>query len=185
MKYMIDVAMGMHYLSERGLIHRVCDLDTMDNNIMCTIMIIMQDLAARNVMVGDNEQCKVADFGLLRELDDLQEVYIASGDAKSPVRWMAPESISEKKFSTASDVWSYGVLLWEMFHPHEMPYSDLDNMKLIIEVTRGSTTLPVPKECPPIVAKIMRSCWRFNPAKRPSFLLVSILLTRSNFQGPA
>ncbi len=135
-------------------------------------------------MVGDNEQCKVADFGLLRELDDFQEVYIASGDAKSPVRWMAPESISEKRFSTASDVWSYGVLLWEMFHPKEMPYSRLDNIQLIIEVSKG-TTLPVPKECPAIVAKIMRACWRFSPAKRPSFLLVSILLTRSNFQGPA
>ena len=134
-------------------------------------------------MVGDNEQCKVADFGLLRELDDFQEVYIASGDAKSPVRWMAPESISKKTFSTASDVWSYGVLLWEMFHPCEMPYSHLDNIQLIIEVSKGST-LPVPKESPAIVSKIMRACWRFNPAKRPSFLLISILLTRSNFQGP-
>lgn len=143
----------------------------------------MQDLAARNVMVGDNEQCKVADFGLLRELDDFQEVYIASGDARSPVRWMAPESISEKRFSAASDVWSYGVLLWEIFHPSEMPYSHLDNMQLIIEVTKGST-LSVPNECPAIVAKIMRACWRLNPAKRPSFLLISILLTRSNFQGP-
>lgn len=134
-------------------------------------------------MVGENEQCKVADFGLLRELDDFQEVYIASGDARSPVRWMAPESMSKKQFSSASDVWSYGVLLWEMFNPDEMPYPNFDNMQLVIELARGYT-MPIPRECPPIVAKIMRACWKFIPSKRPSFLLISILLTRSNFQGP-
>lgn len=141
----------------------------------------LQDLAARNVMVGENEQCKVADFGLLRELDDFQEVYVASGDGRSPVRWMAPESISEKKFSCASDVWSYGVLLWEMFNPNQIPYPNFDNMQLVIEVTKGYR-MPIPKECPLVVTKIMKACWSLKPSKRPSFLLISILLTRSNFQ---
>ena len=142
----------------------------------------IQDLAARNVMVGESEKCVVADFGLLRELDDFQEVYIATGDARSPVRWMAPESISHRKFSSASDVWSYGVLLWEMFNADQIPYPDFDNMQLVIEVSKGYT-MSVPNECPPTMAKIMRACWRFKPSKRPSFLLISILLTRSNFQG--
>ena len=133
-------------------------------------------------MVGDNEQCKVADFGLLRELDDFQEIYVASGDSKSPVRWMAPESMSQKIFSSASDVWSYGVLLWEMFNPNEIPYPDFDNMQLVIELAKGYTMSP-PNACPPLVAKIMRACWKYKPSKRPSFLLISILLTRSNFQG--
>ena len=94
----------------------------------------MQDLAARNVMVGDNEVCKVADFGLLRELDDYQEVYISSNMLLCLLRWMAPESVEHKQFSTASDVWSYGILLWgkiakfvkvfslESFQPYGMRY---------------------------------------------------------------
>lgn len=143
----------------------------------------LQDLAARNVMVGENEQCVVADFGLLRELHDFEEVYIASGDSKSPVRWMAPESMSQRTFSSASDVWSYGVLMWEIFNPDQIPYPDFDNLQLVIEVTRGYT-MPVPNACPAIVARIMKACWRLKPSKRPSFLLISILLTRSNFQGP-
>lgn len=133
-------------------------------------------------MVSDNEQCKVADFGLLRELDDFQEVYVASGDARSPVRWMAPESIAKKMFSPASDVWSYGVLLWEMFNPNKIPYPKFENMQLVMELAQGYT-MSVPSECPTTVAKIMRACWKFKPAKRPSFLLISMLLTRSNFQG--
>ena len=136
----------------------------------------MQDLAARNVMVGDNEVCKVADFGFLRELDDYQEVYISSNNMLVyPLRWMAPETLEHKQFSTASDVWSYGILLWEMFNPTELPYSDLDNAQFAIKVAQGHT-LSIPAQCPPTVARIMRACWHKTPSKRPSFLLIGTLL---------
>lgn len=142
----------------------------------------MQDLAARNVMVGDNEVCKVADFGLLRELSDYQEVYIASNTSLCPLRWMAPESIEHKQFSTASDVWSYGILLWEMFNPTELPYSHLDDVQFAIKVVNGHT-LRIPTQCPPTVARIMKLCWQLTPSKRPSFAFICVLLTRSNLQG--
>ena len=142
----------------------------------------MQDLAARNIMVGDNEDCKVADFGLLRELDDYQEVYISSNTSLCPLRWMAPESVEHKQFSTASDVWSYGILLWEMFNPTELPYSDLDDVQFAIKVAHGHT-LSIPPQCPPIVAKIMKSCWNLTPSRRPSFAYICVLLTRSNLRG--
>lgn len=142
----------------------------------------MQDLAARNIMVGDNEDCKVADFGLLRELDDYQEVYISSNTSLCPLRWMAPESVEHKQFSTASDVWSYGILLWEMFNPTELPYSDLDDVQFAIKVAHGHT-LSIPPQCPPIVAKIMKSCWNLIPSRRPSFAYICVLLTRSNLRG--
>ena len=142
----------------------------------------MQDLAARNVMVGDNEVCKVADFGLLRELDDYQEVYISSNMLLCPLRWMAPESVEHKQFSTASDVWSYGILLWEMFNPTELPYSDLDDHQFAIKVAQGHT-LSIPAQCPPPVARIMKLCWHKSPSSRPSFAFICVLLTRSNLRG--
>ena len=88
-------------------------------------------------MVGDNEVCKVADFGLLRELDDFQEVYTSSNISLCPLRWMAPESVENMQFSTASDVWSYGILLWEMFNPTEIPYPDLRDAQFIAKVVQG------------------------------------------------
>jgi serine/threonine protein kinase len=160
-KYMVDVAMGMHYISERGLVHR--------------------DLAARNVLVGANEICKVADFGLLREIPRDLSVYTASHSIPCPIRWMPPESISDRAFSAASDVWSFGVLVWEMFNPTKLPFEKYDNMAVVSKINEG-LRLPVPRGAPSIVAKIMKACWHRNPSKRPSFLLISTLLsTRTSF----
>ncbi|KAL5457396.1 hypothetical protein EMCRGX_G034648 [Ephydatia muelleri] len=163
-KYMIDVAMGMHYISERGLVHR--------------------DLAARNVLVRENEICKVADFDLLRELpEELPEensIYEPTANAPLPVRWMATESIKGKKFSVASDVWSYGILMWEMFNPDKMPYPTFSNMECIMKVSEGYRLL-LPRRTPPIVVKLMRACWHKQPEKRPSFLIISTLLTTKAF----
>ena len=130
-------------------------------------------------MVTENESCKVADFGLLRELDDYKEVYISSNISLCPLRWMAPESIEHKRFSTSSDVWSYGILLWEMFNPTKMPYPEYSDVQLTAKLAKGYT-MPIPAECPPNVAKIMKSCWQLEPSKRPSFTFISVLLTRSN-----
>lgn len=73
-------------------------------------------------MVGYNEVCKVGDFGLLRELPKDEEIYISATRGPAPIRWMAPESLKKREFSTASDVWSYGILLWEMYQPSKTPY---------------------------------------------------------------
>lgn len=73
-------------------------------------------------MVGQDEVCKVGDFGLLRELPKDQEIYISVAKTLAPIRWMAPESLEKREFSTASDVWSYAVLLWEMYQPTVLPY---------------------------------------------------------------
>ena len=93
-----------------------------------------QDLAARNILVGDNETCKVADFGLLREIPKDDSIYQMHTNVPCPVRWMPPESISQRKFSTASDVWSFGVLQWEMFNPKKMPYGSAGNMEVAMKV---------------------------------------------------
>ena len=149
---------------------------------------LMQDLAARNVMVGvvgTEEICKVGDFGLLRELPQGKEVYIARSDAPLPMRWMAPESLEDDEFSTASDVWSYGVLLWEMHHPNEIPYDNIkDAAKLGMKLSRG-LRLEIPADYPSIVERIMKACWQEEPTKRPSFFLIAQLLTSYAFTGMA
>lgn len=76
-------------------------------------------------MVGRDEVCKVGDFGLLRELPKDEEIYVSTSRAPAPIRWMAPESLERREFSTASDVWSYGILLWEMYQPSLLPYKVL------------------------------------------------------------
>ncbi len=96
---------------------------------------LTQDLAGRNILVSDNETCKVADFGLLREIPKDDSIYQMHTNVPCPVRWMPPESISQRKFSTASDVWSFGVLQWEMFNPKKMPYGSFGNMEVAMKVS--------------------------------------------------
>ena len=134
-------------------------------------------------MVGQDEICKVGDFGLLRELPQGQAVYVAKTDIPLPVKWMAPESLEDSEFSTASDVWSFGVLMWEMYNPTETPYGELcDPLRLAMKIARGMR-LSIPEPYPPTVTKIMKACWHQNPAKRPSFLLISSLLTTHAFNS--
>ena len=106
------------------------NLCTTLNSVNC-----WQDLAARNILVGDNETCKVADFGLLREIPKDDSIYQMHTNVPCPVRWMPPESISQRKFSTASDVWSFGVLQWEMFNPKKLPYGTFGNMEVAMKVS--------------------------------------------------
>ena len=96
-----------------------------------------QDLAARNVLVGEGELCKVADFGLLRELPKDDTVYHSVTNFPCPIRWMSPEAISKRSFSSASDVWSFGVLQWEMFHPGKLPYGKFSNIECATNVSGG------------------------------------------------
>lgn len=80
--------------------------------------------------MDDGETCKVSDFGLMKELPSNRTVYMSTTPVPLPVRWMAPEALSDRKFSEASDVWSYGVLQWEMFNPELLPYKKYDNSQV-------------------------------------------------------
>lgn len=113
----LDVASGMHYVGTMGLVHR--------------------DLAARNVLVNKNLECKVADFGLCVEL--MGEPFVNKRDSteKLPVRWTAVEAITEGRWSPASDVWSFGVVLHEMWTYGQLPYRGWSNAKVCVEFYRG------------------------------------------------
>ncbi|XP_048585722.1 ephrin type-A receptor 4 [Nematostella vectensis] len=145
------VAAGMAYLSEMNFIHR--------------------DLAARNILVSDNLAAKVSDFGLSRELDDSpeneQSEYQTQG-GKIPVRWTAPEAIRYRKFSSASDVWSYGILLWEIMSFGERPYWTWDNFQVMDRV-EGGYRLPAPMKCPKVIHNLMLDCWDKEKTSRPKF----------------
>lgn len=143
------VASGMLYLSGMNFIHR--------------------DLAARNVLVGENMSCKVSDFGLSRELaDDNPDSEYQTQGGKIPVRWTAPEALQHRKFSSASDVWSFGILVWEIMSFSDRPYWDWNNYDVINRVETGYR-LPPPKGCPKVVHSLMLDCWDEDKNKRPKF----------------
>ncbi|TMS20422.1 Megakaryocyte-associated tyrosine-protein kinase [Larimichthys crocea] len=139
---MTDVCEGMEYLESKKLIHR--------------------DLAARNVLVSDDNVAKVSDFGLTKVDSKV------SDNAKLPVKWTAPEALKKEKFSTKSDVWSYGVLLWETFSYGRQPYPKM-SLKEVKERVEGGYRMESPEECPPGVYSLMRICWEQEPRKRPTF----------------
>ena len=132
-------------------------------------------------MVDDKETCKVADFGLLREIPKDNTIYQATTEMPWPIRWMAPESLDDREFSPASDVWSFGVLLWEMYYPNQLPYAEFNNVQVLSKVLSGHR-LSIPPAYPASVASIMKACWQKKPEKRPSFLLISTVLTNVTLQ---
>lgn len=125
--------------------------------------------------MGQNEVCKVADFGLIRKVED--GVYHQTGKSKVPIRWTAPECLREKKYTTASDVWSYGIVLWEMSNSTLVPYYDYDDFIVGAKIIEGEKLEP-PSHYPEVVQKIMRACWQIQPDERPSFCYITGLLTR-------
>ena len=127
-------------------------------------------------MVSEDEVCKVGDFGLLRELPKDVDFYVATTRVPFPIRWMAPECHLRKEFSPATDVWSFAVVMWEMFNPGETPYKGLSNTQVAANVCTGKR-LHIPEPYPEDVKTIMGACWQDQPSERPSFLLIALVLT--------
>ncbi|RMB89691.1 hypothetical protein DUI87_33888 [Hirundo rustica rustica] len=121
------IAAGMKYLANMNYVHR--------------------DLAARNILVNSNLVCKVSDFGLSRVLEDDPEATYTTSGGKIPIRWTAPEAISYRKFTSASDVWSYGIVMWEVMSYGERPYWELSNHEVMKAINEGFR-LPAPLDCP-------------------------------------
>ncbi|XP_064082200.1 tyrosine-protein kinase Lyn-like [Macrobrachium nipponense] len=128
--------------------------------------LIHRDLAARNVLINEALICKIADFGLSRILSG--DEYSASSQMKIALKWTAPEAFLKYCFSIKSDVWSYGILCYEIFTGGEVPYSSYTNDEIIFLIRDGHR-LGKPSNCPDLIYETMLCCWNDNPQQRPTF----------------
>ena len=141
-----QVASGMAYLEEKNYIHR--------------------DLAARSILVGDNLICKVADLGMAPIFEE--DTYEAHTGAKFPIKWTAPEAAMYSRFTIKSDVWSFGILLYELITYGRFPYPGMNNAQVLEQLQTGYR-MPCPMGCPEQLYKIMSDCWKDDAASRPTF----------------
>lgn len=155
-----QVAAGMAYLSERKFVHR--------------------DLATRNCLVGESMVVKIADFGLSRNIYSA-DYYKANENDAIPIRWMPPESIFYNRYTTESDVWAYGVVLWEIFSNGMQPYYGMAHEEVIYYVRDGNI-LSQPENCSLELYNLMRLCWSTHPTDRPSFASIHRILERMHEQ---
>ncbi|XP_063217429.1 focal adhesion kinase 1 isoform X7 [Bacillus rossius redtenbacheri] len=144
--YAFQLSTALSYLESKKFVHR--------------------DIAARNVLVSSHNCVKLADFGLSRWVED--QSYYKASKGKLPIKWMSPESINFRRFTTASDVWMFGVCMWEILMLGVKPFQGVKNNDVIGKIENGER-LALPPDCPPRLYSLMSQCWCYEPSKRPSF----------------
>nr|XP_016929255.1 focal adhesion kinase 1 isoform X2 [Drosophila suzukii] len=147
LKYCYQLSTALSYLESKKFVHR--------------------DIAARNVLVSSPTCVKLADFGLSRWVSD-QSYYHSTPTVALPIKWMSPESINFRRFTTASDVWMFGVCIWEILMLGVKPFQGVKNSDVILKLENGER-LPLPPNCPPRLYSLMSQCWAYEPLKRPNF----------------
>ncbi|CAL8138246.1 unnamed protein product [Orchesella dallaii] len=144
-KMCVDAAAGMKYLEEKHCIHR--------------------DLAARNCLLDEKSYVKISDFGMSREE---QEYVVSDGLKQIPIKWTAPEALNYGKYTSLSDVWSYGILMFEIFSRGQTPYLGMSNTKAR-EMVESGYRMPAPDRTPDVIYQLMTRCWQYDPEQRPRF----------------
>ncbi|XP_047460927.1 protein tyrosine kinase 2aa isoform X11 [Mugil cephalus] len=127
---------------------------------------VHRDIAARNVLVSSVDCVMLGDFGLSRYMEDSS--YYKASKGKLPIKWMAPESINFRRFTSASDVWMFGVCMWEILMFGIKPFQGVKNNDVIGRIENGER-LAMPPQCPPTLYSLMTKCWSYDPSKRPRF----------------
>uniref|UniRef100_A0A4W5RAV3 receptor protein-tyrosine kinase n=1 Tax=Hucho hucho TaxID=62062 RepID=A0A4W5RAV3_9TELE len=150
-----QVAQGMDFLASKNCIHR--------------------DVAARNVLLTDGRVAKICDFGLARDIEN-DSNYVVKGNARLPVKWMAPESIFDCVYTVQSDVWSYGILLWEVFSLGKSPYPNIVVDTRFYKMIKDGCHMSQPDFAPPEIYTIMKMCWNMKPTVRPTFSTIGQLI---------
>uniref|UniRef100_A0A669D845 non-specific protein-tyrosine kinase n=1 Tax=Oreochromis niloticus TaxID=8128 RepID=A0A669D845_ORENI len=130
------------------------------------VNMVHRDIAVRNVLVASPDCVKLGDFGLSRYIED--EEYYKASVTRLPIKWMAPESINFRRFTSASDVWMFAVCMWEIMIGGQQPFYWLENRDVINQLEQG-IRLPKPDNCPPALYSLMTRCWSYDPSERPSF----------------
>jgi len=144
LKMIKQIVSGMRYLENCKILHR--------------------DLSARNILVAEGNKLKISDLGMSRAVEN----YYSAKSQEIPIRWSAPEVLEYRKFSHASDVWSFGVCCWEILTNGKIPYNEYSNSEVVKEVLKGAR-LPQPTGCTDDLYKILLSCWQTEQTDRPTF----------------
>ncbi|XP_038066677.1 angiopoietin-1 receptor-like [Patiria miniata] len=155
LKFGTDVAKGMDHLSKTGIIHR--------------------DLAARNILLANDLTAKVSDFGLSRG----EDIYVQKSSTRIPVRWLAIESLTRRVYKSKSDVWSFGILLWEISTYGSTPYPGIESKSLAERLLDGYR-MPKPDNCADEIYNLMLKCWHEVPSERPTFKVLYQALEKMN-----